>query len=109
MKRLEMTMRVLPAGSRKVLARLETRQGILISTGGAQLHPDGSGFFIAALGSELRPVPCEEGVLQTVTGDVIQVFELQIELATSALPGRYTFSHPQGVSIQATRDLPIHA
>jgi hypothetical protein len=104
-----MRIPVLPAVSRKVLACLETREGDLILRGGAQLHPDGSGFFIAELGVDLRQVPCEEGVLRTVTGEAIRVRELRMEFATSALPKRYTFSHLQKTSIPKAGRVTVHA
>jgi hypothetical protein len=80
-----------PAQTKRALGRLETSQGGLVCTGGVQLNEDGSGFFIAQPGAEMRSVRRGKGVVRTVAGEVFSVVNLRVAPATMGLPRHYTF------------------
>src|SRR5688572_27261220 len=77
----------------KILGRLETPDGYLIASGGAEFSDDASGFFITERGWEMVPIlPGQAAQIHSVAG-VIAVWDLKVAAASRGLPRRYTFSH----------------
>jgi hypothetical protein len=79
---------------RKILGELQTKNGAVISQGGAEFDGQGHGFFVPAVGSKLAAIPPEQsGVIAIADGQRIAVRDLGTAPSTSSLPQRYTFTY----------------
>lgn len=80
--------------TKKLLGRLETKDGAVIAEGGAQLNDANSGLFIPRSGDDVAHIQAMvSAILRAESGEVYPLENLHLAPATSNLPRHVTFAH----------------